>query len=37
MPVTGVTPDVVDDHYYKRMPGMFEEAKHVTVQVGYRR
>ncbi len=28
MPVTGVTPDIVDDHYYKRMPGMFEEAKH---------
>jgi alpha-N-arabinofuranosidase len=28
MPVNGVTPDIVDDHYYKRMPGMFEEAKH---------
>jgi len=28
MPVTGVTPDVVDDHYYKRMQGMFEESKH---------
>ena len=28
MPVTGVTPDIVDDHYYKRMEGMFEESKH---------
>jgi len=28
IPVTGVMPDIVDDHYYKRMPGMFEEAKH---------
>src|SRR5580692_4707100 len=28
MPVTGITPDVVDDHYYKRMQGMFEESKH---------
>jgi alpha-L-arabinofuranosidase len=28
MPVTGVIPDVVDDHYYKRMQGMFEESKH---------
>jgi len=28
MPVTGVTPDVVDDHYYKREQGMFEESKH---------
>jgi alpha-N-arabinofuranosidase len=28
IPVTGVAPDIVDDHYYKRMPGMFEEAKH---------
>jgi alpha-N-arabinofuranosidase len=27
MPVTGVTPDVVDDHYYKREQGMFELAK----------
>jgi alpha-N-arabinofuranosidase len=27
-PVTGVTPDVVDDHYYKQMQGMFEESKH---------
>jgi len=26
--VTGVTPDIVDDHYYKRMQGMFEESKH---------
>ncbi len=28
MPVTGITPDVVDDHYYKREQGMFEESKH---------
>ena len=28
IPVTGVTPDVVDDHYYKREQGMFEESKH---------
>ena len=28
MPVTGTTPDVVDDHYYKREQGMFEESKH---------
>jgi alpha-N-arabinofuranosidase len=28
MPVTGITPDVVDDHYYKREQGMFEEARH---------
>ena len=28
MPVTGTMPDVVDDHYYKREPGMFEESKH---------
>jgi len=28
MPVNGITPDVVDDHYYKREQGMFEEAKH---------
>jgi alpha-N-arabinofuranosidase len=28
MPVNGMTPDVVDDHYYKREAGMFEEAKH---------
>jgi alpha-N-arabinofuranosidase len=28
MPVKGVTPDVVDDHYYKREQGMFEEARH---------
>ena len=27
MPVKGVTPDVVDDHYYKREQGMFELAK----------
>jgi alpha-N-arabinofuranosidase len=27
-PVTGTTPDLVDDHYYKRMPGMFEESRH---------
>ncbi len=28
MPVKGMTPDVVDDHYYKRERGMFEEARH---------
>jgi hypothetical protein len=28
MPVIGVTPDIVDDHYYKREQGMFEESKH---------
>ena len=28
MPVKGITPDVVDDHYYKREQGMFEEARH---------
>lgn len=28
MPVTGITPDVIDDHYYKREAGMFEESKH---------
>jgi alpha-N-arabinofuranosidase len=28
IPVKGVTPDVVDDHYYKREQGMFEEARH---------
>jgi len=28
MPVTGVTPDVVDDHYYSREQHMFELAKH---------
>ncbi len=28
MPVKGMTPDVVDDHYYKREQGMFEESKH---------
>ncbi|HKX33598.1 MAG TPA: alpha-L-arabinofuranosidase C-terminal domain-containing protein [Blastocatellia bacterium] len=28
IPVKGVTPDVIDDHYYKRMQGMFEESKH---------
>ncbi len=28
MPVKGVTPDVIDDHYYKREQGMFEESKH---------
>ena len=27
LPVNGVTPDVVDDHYYKREQGMFELAK----------
>lgn len=28
MPVNGMKPDVVDDHYYKREQGMFEEARH---------
>lgn len=28
MPVKGIIPDVVDDHYYKREQGMFEESKH---------
>jgi alpha-N-arabinofuranosidase len=28
MPVNGVTADVVDDHYYKRERGMFDEARH---------
>jgi len=28
IPVKGIAPDVVDDHYYKREQGMFEEAKH---------
>jgi alpha-N-arabinofuranosidase len=28
MPVKGMTPDIVDDHYYKREQGMFEEATH---------
>jgi alpha-L-arabinofuranosidase len=28
IPVSGTTPDVVDDHYYKREQGMFELTKH---------
>jgi alpha-N-arabinofuranosidase len=28
MPVSGITPDVVDDHYYKREQGMFELVSH---------
>jgi alpha-L-arabinofuranosidase len=28
MPVKGMTPDIIDDHYYKREQGMFEEARH---------
>ena len=28
MPVSGIAPDIVDDHYYKRERGMFEEARH---------
>jgi len=28
IPVNGVVPDVIDDHYYKREQGMFEESKH---------
>src|SRR5207302_2523380 len=27
MPVNGMKPDIVDDHYYKREQGMFEEAR----------
>src|ERR687890_340384 len=28
IPVSGTVPDVIDDHYYKREQGMFEESKH---------
>jgi alpha-N-arabinofuranosidase len=28
MPVKGIKPDLVDDHYYKREQGMFEESRH---------
>jgi len=28
MPVNGMKPDIIDDHYYKREQGMFEEARH---------
>src|SRR5437588_4322404 len=28
IPVKGTTPDIVDDHYYKREQSMFEEARH---------
>jgi alpha-N-arabinofuranosidase len=28
MPVNGIVPDVVDDHYYKREQGMFDLVKH---------
>ena len=28
IPVNGVVPDVIDDHYYKREQGMFEESRH---------
>jgi alpha-N-arabinofuranosidase len=28
MPVSGIKPDVMDDHYYKREQGMFEESRH---------
>jgi alpha-L-arabinofuranosidase len=28
MPITGMTPDLVDDHYYSRQQHMFELAKH---------
>src|SRR5947207_12101103 len=28
MPVQGMTPDILDDHYYKREHGMFEESRH---------
>ena len=32
IPVKGMTPDVVDDHYYKREQGMFEESRHYAWQ-----
>jgi alpha-N-arabinofuranosidase len=28
IPVKGTTPDIVDEHYYKREQGMFQESKH---------
>lgn len=28
MPVQGMTPDILDDHYYKRQQGMFQESRH---------
>jgi alpha-N-arabinofuranosidase len=28
IPVKGITPDVIDDRYYKRGQGMFAEARH---------
>ncbi|MDE3198462.1 MAG: alpha-N-arabinofuranosidase, partial [Acidobacteriota bacterium] len=28
MPIQGMTPDVIDDHYYKREQGMFDLVKH---------
>jgi len=28
MPVQGMAPDILDDHYYKREQGMFEESRH---------
>ena len=28
IPVKGIIPDIVDDHYYKREQGMFEESRH---------
>jgi len=28
MPVNGMTPDVIDDHYYKRQQGMFDLVSH---------
>ena len=28
MPVTGIVPDIIDDHYYKREQGMFGLVKH---------
>lgn len=28
IPVNGIVPDLIDDHYYKREQGMFEESKH---------
>jgi alpha-N-arabinofuranosidase len=28
IPVKGITPDVINDHYYKRGQGMFAEARH---------
>ena len=34
IPVKGVTPDVVDDHYYKRQQGMFERRASTIRPIG---